>query len=102
MAGQETNRYRLRDGRDILIRPARVEDAEQLLNHARIIMAEDLYNITTLEEFKQTVEEERKWISKRAAIYRSLSLCSQFREADQVYGRALSFLIYDLEYTVCF
>ncbi len=64
MAGQEANRYRLRDGRDILIRPARVEDAEQLLNHARIIIAEDLYNITTLEEFKQTVEEERKWISK--------------------------------------
>ena len=25
-------------------------------------LAEDLYNVTTLEEFKKTVEQERKWI----------------------------------------
>ena len=54
--------YELRTGEKLIIRTAVPDDAKALLEYAHVIFTEDLYNITTLDEFKKTVEEEREWI----------------------------------------
>jgi RimJ/RimL family protein N-acetyltransferase len=54
----------LKTGEKLLVRTAVKNDAQALLEHARLILTEDLYNITTLEEFDMTVEKEREWIQK--------------------------------------
>ena len=55
---------KLKTSKTVTIRTAVPDDAEALLEHARIILAEDLYNVTTLEEFKMTAEQERAWIQE--------------------------------------
>jgi RimJ/RimL family protein N-acetyltransferase len=52
----------LKTGDKVVIRTAVADDAASLLEHARIILEEDLYNVTTLDELKMTVEEEREWV----------------------------------------
>ena len=54
--------YKLKTGENLIIRTAKPDDAQALLEHARTILAEDLYNITTVDEFKMTAEKEREWI----------------------------------------
>jgi len=54
--------YSLKNGEKLVIRTAVADDAQALLEHARTILAEDLYNITTVDEFKMTAEKEREWI----------------------------------------
>lgn len=54
--------HELKTGEKVVIRTAAADDAASLLEHARIILEEDLYNVTTLDELKMTVEEERQWI----------------------------------------
>jgi len=54
--------YSLKNGQEVLIRTAEPDDAWALLEHTRIILATDPYNVTRLEEFKFTIEKERKWI----------------------------------------
>jgi len=56
--------YKLKTGEKIVIRTAVLDDAPAILEHARIILAEDLYNVGTLDEFKLTVEKEREWIQQ--------------------------------------
>ncbi|MHC4478098.1 MAG: GNAT family N-acetyltransferase [Planctomycetota bacterium] len=53
--------HELKTGDKVVIRTAAADDAAGLLEHARIILEEDLYNVTTLDELKMTVEEERQW-----------------------------------------
>lgn len=52
----------MKTGEKLIIRTAVADDAEALLEHAHIILVEDLYNITTLDEFEMTVKKEREWI----------------------------------------
>ncbi|MEH7386698.1 GNAT family N-acetyltransferase [Bacillus sp. JJ1521] len=47
---------------EIKIRPARKEDALQLIEHTQIVLIESTFLLTTLEEFTTTVEEEEKWM----------------------------------------
>ncbi|MHC4388942.1 MAG: GNAT family N-acetyltransferase [Planctomycetota bacterium] len=64
MSQIEPKEHELKTGEKLLVRAAVPEDAEALLEHARVILTEDLYNVTTLEEFDMTVEKEREWIQK--------------------------------------
>jgi RimJ/RimL family protein N-acetyltransferase len=56
--------YTLKTTEKVIIRTACPDDAQTILEHARVILAEDLYNIRKLEEFKMTVESEREWIQR--------------------------------------
>jgi RimJ/RimL family protein N-acetyltransferase len=64
MSQIEPKEYELKTGEKLLVRTAVPEDAEALLEHFHLILTEDLYNVTTLGEVKETVETERKWIRK--------------------------------------
>jgi RimJ/RimL family protein N-acetyltransferase len=64
MSQIEPKEYELKTGEKLLVRTAVPEDAEALLEHFHLIVTEDLYNVTTLGEVKETVETERKWIQK--------------------------------------
>jgi len=46
----------------INIRPARKEDALQLIEHTKIVLNESTFMLTTPEEFNTSVEDEEKWI----------------------------------------
>jgi len=56
--------YKLKTGEKVIIRTAVPDDAQSLLEHARIILADELYNVSTLDEFQKTVEEEKQWIQQ--------------------------------------
>jgi len=62
MSKIEPQEYELKNGEKLVIRTALPDDARALLEYAHVIFAEDLYNVTTLGEFKKSVEEEREWI----------------------------------------
>ncbi len=64
MAEITAQNRKLKTGQLVTIRTARPDDAEAIIRHAKTILAEDLFNVTTLEEFQQTVETERKWIQE--------------------------------------
>jgi RimJ/RimL family protein N-acetyltransferase len=64
MAAIAPEQHTLKTGEKVIIRTAAPDDAQAILEHAHIILAEDLYNIRTLEEFKMTVEAEREWIQQ--------------------------------------
>jgi RimJ/RimL family protein N-acetyltransferase len=52
-----------RDGRAFTIREAELTDAEQLIAHARTMLAEPEWNVTELSEFRTTVDQEEAWIT---------------------------------------
>ena len=49
---------------DVIIRQAKLEDAEAVLNIQRDVILEDQYLITTPEEFHNSVEQQRDWLQK--------------------------------------
>lgn len=51
-----------RNGGQVVLRCAQDQDAAELLHCAREIMAADVGNITTPEEFTINAEQEREWI----------------------------------------
>jgi len=62
MARIEPKNIKTKNGLLIAIRPAEPSDAADLLDFARKILSEDLYNVTLLEEFNMTLEQEQNWI----------------------------------------
>ena len=56
--------YRLKTGEKVTVRTAVSDDAPAILEHARIILAEDLYNVSMLDEFQKTIVEEKQWIQQ--------------------------------------
>jgi len=60
----EPREYELKTGEKLIVRSAAPDDAEALITHARLILAEDLFNVRTLEEFKLTLEKERELIGQ--------------------------------------
>ncbi len=56
--------YKLKTGEKVVIRTAVLDDAPAILEHARIILAEDLYNVSMLDEFQKTIVEEKQWIQE--------------------------------------
>jgi ribosomal protein S18 acetylase RimI-like enzyme len=52
----------LKTGEEMIIRSAVADDAEKLLENAKVIFAEDSGFVTRIEEFNTTVEQQRKLI----------------------------------------
>jgi RimJ/RimL family protein N-acetyltransferase len=50
----------------INIRPARKEDALQLIEHTKIVLNESTYMLTSPEEFNTSMEDEEKWIEEHS------------------------------------
>jgi len=64
----------------IKIRAATEEDAENMLAIQSEVLAEVDFLITTLEEFQQTIGEQKKWIEAKLANERELILIAQYQE----------------------
>ena len=56
--------FKSKDGRDVLIRSATIQDANATLNIKRLSILEEIHQLVTPEEFKTTLEGEEKWIEK--------------------------------------
>ncbi len=69
--------YELGTGEKLTVRTAVPDDAQVLLEYADIIFTEDLYNITTREEFDKSVEEEREWIQEHYDKLAHLTLTAE-------------------------
>lgn len=64
----------------IKIRAATEEDAENMLAIQSEVLVEEDFLITTLEEFQQTIGEQKKWIQAKLANERELILIAQYQE----------------------
>lgn len=64
MATLNQKEFKTKDGRDVLIRSAHIEDATATLNIKRLSILEEVHQLVTPEEFKTTLENETKWIEK--------------------------------------
>lgn len=62
MSAVEPKECQLKDGNVVVIRTAVPDDAVAVLEHAKAILTEDLFNVTTIGEFEVTEEQERQWL----------------------------------------
>lgn len=65
MANRISRMFELRNGRNVRIRTAETNDAENLLKLFDTIVSEDQFNVTTTDdvaELKMTVEKEQEWV----------------------------------------
>lgn len=52
----------LKNGQSVQIRSADLADAAQILGLSRSVIAEEIFGLTTTEEFNISLEDEQKWI----------------------------------------
>jgi len=64
MSKTQAREFTLKTGEKLIVRTAAPDDARAMLDLARTILTEDLYNIRTLDEFKMTLDAERDWIQQ--------------------------------------
>ncbi|GAB0171564.1 GNAT family N-acetyltransferase [Lysinibacillus sp. CTST325] len=64
----------------IKIRVAIEEDAATMLEIQKEVLAEETYLITTVEEFKQTINEQREWIQAKITNERETIFIAQYQE----------------------
>lgn len=81
MSEIEPKEYELKTGEKLIVRTAVPDDAQALLEYADIIFTEDLYNITTREEFDKGVEEESKWIQEHYDKPAHLTLAAELNSS---------------------
>jgi ribosomal protein S18 acetylase RimI-like enzyme len=65
--------------REIIIRPAKVNDAEKILRYNREIIAGEAFLLTIPDEFNITVEQERTWIESTQKQPNSLILIAEYQ-----------------------
>lgn len=64
----------------IKIRVAVEEDAATMLEIQKAVLAEGNYLITTIEEFQQTIDEQKQWIQVKLANKRETIFIAQYQE----------------------
>jgi len=62
VASFNQKKLKTKDNRDIVIRSAVKEDAAGILDLAKSVIGEEIYQLTSSAEFKLTLEDEIKWI----------------------------------------
>ena len=62
----EPQTHTLKTGEQVVVRSARIEDAAQLVDLKTVIMAEDMYTLTSPGEFTPSAERERQMIGECA------------------------------------
>lgn len=63
MAVYKSRSFKTKDNAIFEIRSATPEDAEQMLEMVKPVFAEEIYQLTSSEEFKMTIEDQKKWVS---------------------------------------
>ncbi len=69
----------LKNNRSVIIRTARTSDAENLLNTARLYIADSEYIPKLAEEIKLTIEQEEEWINSYSENEDSLLLVAEYQ-----------------------
>lgn len=64
-------------GHSVTVRSAEPRDAAALLQVARDVIGEEIYQLTTSAEFRMTLEEEERWIESVAAKPNHLILVAE-------------------------
>ncbi len=62
MKNFKTRKFKNKRNENVVIRSADVQDAKQILQLAKSVVAEDIYQLITLPELNITVASEKKWI----------------------------------------
>jgi RimJ/RimL family protein N-acetyltransferase len=70
----------------IQIREATLEDAQGLIGHARAVLENSSFTLTTLEEYKATGESQEKWI---ADMYQQRNLILVAEDQGEIIGDLL-------------
>ena len=72
--------FKLKDGRDAIIRPVTIEDAENLLNvHKQVVKEVHFLNAEPEDVAKITIEEEKQWLQRNID---SKNVCMLLCEVD--------------------
>lgn len=72
----------------INIRVAVEEDAATMLEIQKAVLAEGNYLITTIEEFQQTIDEQKQWIQVKLANKRETIFIAQYQ------GKIVGWLVF--------
>ncbi|MDO9182594.1 MAG: GNAT family N-acetyltransferase [Bacteriovorax sp.] len=64
MASLSLKKVKIKNGNEVSIRSANIEDAKATLNIKRSSILEEIHQLVTPSEFKTTLESEAKWIEK--------------------------------------
>ena len=62
MAKLSASEYKTKSGLKVIIRSADKSDADPVLKLSSAVIGEEIYQLTSSEEFKLTLEEEEQWI----------------------------------------
>ena len=63
MAQLNPVKYKSKNATEVLIRHAVENDAQSIWDIARSVLTEEIYQLMTAEEFKLTIDDEKKWIN---------------------------------------
>ena len=67
MAEYSHHKFKLKSGKEVIIRSATRQDAAEILELSTSVIAEEIYQLTSSSEFKMTIEAEEKWIESHLA-----------------------------------
>ncbi len=67
-----------KDGYEIILRSAMPEDAETLLYMTKEILGENNFNITTMEEFRFTPDQEMEWLEDVCEMPGHLAIVAEY------------------------
>jgi len=81
----EPQTYRLKTGKQLLVRSSRSKDADRIVELKAAVMAEDVYTLTSPGEFTPSAERERQTIGECAEQSGYLYLVAEV--ADRVVGQ---------------
>lgn len=69
--------YTSKNKSEVIIRHAVESDAAALLEIAKSVLAEEIYQLMTTEEFKLTIDDEKKWIGSFLEMPLSILLVAE-------------------------
>ncbi|MYL70564.1 GNAT family N-acetyltransferase [Halobacillus litoralis] len=75
----ELNPYKLKNGQEVQVRTARIEDAFKILEFNKEIISNSPYLLTTEEEFQLTVEQQKDFIKKIVNDEGKLAIVAEYR-----------------------
>lgn len=62
MAILKAHSFKIKNGQNVTVRSAEINDAKQILNLANEVIGEEIFQLTSSSEFKMTIDDEIKWI----------------------------------------
>lgn len=72
--------FTVKNGKEIIVREARIDDSEKLIETAKSYIADSEHILLTFEEFNPTIEQEEKWINSYLDNENNLLLVAVYNE----------------------